>query len=111
LAYGPAITACLSLSLPALKVISGRPSPNCPRWTVVPSRSASFRLLQRTIDFRNGSFATDRRAPKIASCPQCPESDGGRQSVVRRNGPGADSAPAGVESACAPISGRTYRLV
>jgi len=29
-----------------------------------------------TVDGSSGSIATDRCAPKIAPCPQCPESDG-----------------------------------
>jgi hypothetical protein len=32
--------------------------------------------FEAAADFSYGSFATDRWAPKIASCPQCPESDG-----------------------------------
>ena len=45
--------------------------------SVQPS-GCGFLVLQlgtRTSD-SFGSFATDRWAPKIASCPQCPESDG-----------------------------------
>jgi hypothetical protein len=42
-------------------------------------------------DFRNGSIATDRWAPKIARCPAFPESDAKsepRQSVAKGHGVG-----------------------
>src|SRR5215467_12241332 len=43
--------------------------------------------LQKPRHISTPPFATDRRAPKIAPCPQCPEATACRQNVVRRDGP------------------------
>src|SRR5262245_55512880 len=62
----------------------------CGRRATAPGgRSSRTRNLANG---RFGSFATDRCAMKIGPCPQCPESDDWRQSVVRRDGPGHEVA-------------------